>query len=349
MKHISSIIRLLLAVFRAVLVRVVHRLLCGPAVASWSWGVELRVVALRAFMAACDERGNREGRRWIEEQLDPPLPRELHGLVEAEPGVLGGVPGEWLRRTGFDDTTTLLYLHGGGYISGNPATHRHFAGRLTWAAATKTFVLDYRLAPKHRFPAALDDAIAAYEDLISSGVDPESLFVAGDSAGGGLACALLLWLRDVGHSLPAGTILFSPYTDLEHTGASISANAVTDYLPLTMGNAQPNTIYLGDHDPRDPLASPMHGDFTGLPPLLIFAGSREMILDDSIRLAEKARRDGAEVTLHIEPDMMHVWPAIIPRHPASLKAFAITAEFVRCALRPSTGDRRHPDATGDDS
>jgi len=291
--------------------------------------VELRVVALRAFVAAGAGQGSGQGHRWFEERLDPSLPRGLRGLMEVERGVAGGVSGEWLRRTGFDDTTTLLYLHGGGYVSGNPATHRRFVARLTWAAATRTFVLDYRLAPEHPFPAALDDAIAAYGDLISSGVDSESLFLAGDSAGGGLACALLLRLRDEGRLLPAGAVLFSPYTDLEHTGASISVNAATDYLPLAMGNARPNTVYLGDHDPRDPLASPMYGDFAGLPPLLIFAGSREMILDDSIRLAEKARRDGAEVTLHIEPDMMHVWPAIVPGHPASLKALAITAEFVK--------------------
>lgn len=329
MNDVWNIIRPLPAVSRAVLRRVVRRLLCGPAVASWSWGVELRVVALRAFVAAEVGQASGQGHRRFEERLDPALPRRLRGLVEVERGEVGGVPGEWVRRTGFDDTTTLLYLHGGAYVKGNPATHRRFAARLTWAAATRTFVLDYRLAPEHRFPAALDDAIAAYEDLVSSGIRPESLFVAGDSAGGGLACALLLRLRDEGRSLPAGTILFSPYTDLEHTGASISANAATDYLPLTMGNARSDTLYLGDHDPRDPLASPMYGDFTGLPPLLIFAGSCEMILDDSIRLAEKARRDGARVTLHIEPDMMHVWPAIVPRHPASLRALAITAEFVR--------------------
>ncbi len=291
--------------------------------------MELRVVALRAFVAAGAGQGSGQGRRRFEERLDPPLPRRLRGLVEVERGEVGGVSGEWMRRTGFDDTATLLYLHGGAYISGNPATHRQFAARLTWAAATRTFVLDYRLAPEHRFPAGLDDTIAAYLALISSGVDAESLFVAGDSAGGGLACALLLRLKDEGRPLPAGAVLFSPYTDLEHTGASISANAATDYLPLTMGDAQPNTLYLGDHDPRDPLVSPMYGDFSGLPPLLIFAGSREMILDDSIRLAEKARRDGAEVTLHIEPDMMHVWPAIVPGHPASLRALAITAEFVK--------------------
>lgn len=328
MERISAFWRLLITVLYAVLRRVVHRWLCGPAAASWGWGVELRVAALRALLTAGVGHGIAEGRRRIEERLDPPIPRELRGLIEVEGGVLGGVQGEWLRRTDFDDTTTLLYLHGGGYVSGSPAIYRQFVSRLTWVSGTRTFVPDYRLAPAHRFPAALDDAFAVYEGLLASGVAPEALFVAGDSAGGGLACALLLRLRDEGLPLPAGAVLFSPYTDLEHTAASISANAATDYLPLGTNGPQANTVYLGDHDPRDPLASPMYGDYTGLPPLLIFAGSREMILDDSIRLAEGARRDGAQVTLHIEPDMMHVWPAIIPGHPASRKALAIAGDFM---------------------
>lgn len=324
--ELRAAIRLLFNVAKAVLERAVHRLAHGPAVASWSWRVELRVVALRAFLSAGIAYGGRGGRGAIEHRLDPPVPRALRGLIDVEPGTLGDVDGEWVRRVGFDDATTLLYLHGGGYIGGSPATHRPLVSRLTWALKTRTFSLDYRLAPEHRFPAALDDAVTAYEALLASGVEPDSLFVAGDSAGGGLACALLLRLRDEKKPLPAGAVLFSPYTDLEHTGASIAQNASTDYLPI--GGSQVNTIYLGDHDPRDPLASPMYGDYAGIPPLLVFAGSREMILDDSIRLAKRAVDDGADVTLHIEPDMVHVWPAILPEQPASRRTLAIAAEFV---------------------
>jgi acetyl esterase/lipase len=242
--------------------------------------------------------------------------------VRAEPGEVGGVKGEWISRVDFEDDITLLYLHGGGYIGGSAATHRQFVSVLTWALGTRTFVPDYRLAPEHRFPAAVDDAVAVFE-----GLEAQHIVVAGDSAGGGLACALLLRLRDEGLDLPAGAILFSPYTDLEHTAPSIAANAATDYLPL--GVPSPNVAYLGDHDPKDPLASPIYGDFTGIPPLLVFAGSREMILDDATRLAERAASDGVSVTLHIEPDMMHVWPAILPGHPAATRAVAIAADFVR--------------------
>jgi monoterpene epsilon-lactone hydrolase len=308
-------------IFRGVLNRLVH----GPAVPTWGWSVELRVIAMRAFFRERAEDSLRT-RRLLEQRIDSPVPKRLRGLVTVQPS--GDPPGEWIRREAFSDTNVLLYLHGGGYVGGSPATHRHFTTRLTWTLQTKTFVLDYRIAPADRFPAALDDAVAAYEWLVTT-TDPGSIFVSGDSAGGGLACALLLRLRDEGRPLPAGAVLFSPYTDLEHTGASVSANARTDYLPFPSGPIPSNVAYLGDHDPRDPLVSPVHGDFARIPPLLIFAGGREMILDDSTRLADKASGDGVEVSLHVEPDMMHVWPAVLPEHPATLRALAIASDFVR--------------------
>jgi monoterpene epsilon-lactone hydrolase len=313
----KAVAKLLVITVWSVVRATVRRLICGPLVHGWSWGVELRVVALRTIFET-----SRPNRGVLEYRLDPPVPRALRTLVRVEPGEVGGVPGEWVTRAGFDDDLTLLYLHGGAYIGGSPATHRQFTCRLTWALGTKTFVPDYRLAPEHRFPEAVDDAVAVYEAL-----EQRNIVVAGDSAGGGLACALLLRLRDEGRHLPVGAILFSPYTDLEHTAASIAVNMATDYLPVEASS--PNTAYLGDHDPRDPLASPMYGNFKGIPPLLIFAGSREMILDDATRLADKAVADGASVTLHIEPDMVHVWPAILPGHPATARALAIAADFVR--------------------
>jgi monoterpene epsilon-lactone hydrolase len=317
---VATFFRLMMVVAWDLLRATMRRMFCGPAVLGWSWGVELRVVAFRSFLK--DTGKGPELRRLVERRLDPPIPRRLRGLVRVERGEVGGVAGEWIVRSDFDDTTVLLYLHGGGYIGGSPATHRQLACRLTWAFGTRTFVPDYRLAPAHRFPAALDDSVAVYEHLGATDV-----VVAGDSAGGGLACALLLRLRDQGRPLPRGAVLFSPYTDLEHTAPSIWENAATDYLPL--GTVSPNVAYLGDHDPRDPLASPMYGDFTGIPPLLIFAGGREMILDDARRLAAKAGEAGANVSLHVEPDMMHVWPAIVPEHPATTRALAVATEFVR--------------------
>jgi acetyl esterase/lipase len=168
--------------------------------------------------------------------------------------------------------------------------------------------------------------MTAYTSLLDRGVSPAHLVLAGDSAGGGLAAALLLRLRDEGSPLPAAAVLFSPYTDLAHTSESIITNASTDYLPL--GEIRPNTEYLGAHDAKDPYASPVYGEFDGIPPLLVFAGGREMILDDSVRLVERARAYGCEATLHLAPDMYHVWPALLPGHPETMVAEAKTAAFV---------------------
>lgn len=323
--------RIAVAVMLAVLGRIGRRLLRGAAVASWSWSVELRMVAVRAFLAAAREHPDPEARSRIERNIDPPLPRRLRAVMEVQSIVVAGLETELhapvdsgLSR---DPQLTLLYFHGGAYLAGNAATHRRWVSHLTWGIGATAYVPNYRLAPQHKYPAAVDDAVATYLELLSSGVRPKSLLVAGDSAGGGLATALMLRLRDEGRPLPAGGVLFSPYTDLEHRGDSVYRNRETDYLPF--GEPMVNTAYLGDHDPRDPYASPMYGHFKGIPPLLVFAGGREMILDDSTRLVEAAIRDGCPAQLHIAPDMYHVWPAFLPNHPETLRALAISAEFAR--------------------
>jgi len=321
-------LQLLAAVIIALGRGVIRRLRQGPAVPSWTWSVELRAVALRGFIMAAAAHPDPRARARLEAAYDPALPRRLRAVLRRRQETVGSVAGEWIERTGpgLRDAATLLYLHGGAYVAGSPATHREWVARLTWATGCRSYVPDYRLAPQHRFPAALDDALAVYVALLERGVSPDEIFVAGDSAGGGLAAALLLRLRDEGSPLPRGALLFSPYTDLEHTSPSIVANAATDYLPL--GEIRANTEYLGDHDAKDAYASPVHGDFTAIPPLLVFAGGREMIRDDATRLVDRARRHGCEATLHIAPDMYHVWPALLPGHPDTLVAEARAAEFV---------------------
>jgi acetyl esterase/lipase len=327
MAQIVLVLRILIAVLMAIAGRTIRRIFRGPMVPSWSWPVEMTVVGMRALVMASSRGGDREDRRVLEARLDPSLPPALRDVVAVDPGSVGAIPGEWHKRRGLlDDLYTVLYLHGGAYLSGNPATHRRFVAHLTWNTHTRAFVPDYRLAPAHPFPAALDDALAAYLGLLAEGTEPEQIVLAGDSAGGGLAAALLLRLRDEGKPLPAGTILFSPYTDLEHRGESLNRNRRTDYLPL--GDATPNNGYIGEADPRHPYISPMYGDFTGIPPMLVFAGGREMILDDSISLVEAAQRDGVDVDLIIEPDMFHVWPALIPKHAATARTLAKSAEFL---------------------
>jgi len=327
-QRVVFIAGLLWAVLQAVVRQVFHRLSHGPLVPSWAWYVELRVVGLRAFLVASARGDGRARRRTLEQQLDPPLPRSLRQIMQIEPGTVGGIPGEWVKRDhAREGDPTILYLHGGGYLAGSPATHRRFISRLTWVTRATSFAPHYRLAPEHKFPAAVEDAEAVYVGLLERGVDPDRLIVAGDSAGGGLTCALLQRLRADGHPQPAGAVLFSPYTDLEHTAPSIEQNAATDYLPL--GPVMANTFYLGEADPKHPEASPMYGDYTGVAPMLVCAGGREMIHDDATRLVEKARADGADVTLLVEEDMFHVWPALLPNHEATRRALTAVAEFVQ--------------------
>lgn len=337
MDVIAGTLRIVTAVVAAVLATILRRLLRGPTVPAWSWKVELTRSALRAFTLASALPSNRAARQRLEARLDPRLPADLKGNVEVRSDTVGGRPAERHVRVAGDltDRAVLLYLHGGAYVTGSPATHRRFVARLVWDTHTAAIVPDYRLAPRHRFPAAVDDAEAAYRDLLDSGMDHRRIVVAGDSAGGGLAVALLLRLRDRGLPQPTGAVLFSPYTDLEHTGESIRRNYRTDYLPL-VEPIRPNLEYLGDADPRTPLASPIWADLTGVAPLLVFAGGREMILDDARRLVDKARAAGVDVTFHLEGDMYHVWPALLPSHPATVRTLAVAAEWIEAAVQNSS-------------
>ncbi|MDJ0924375.1 MAG: alpha/beta hydrolase fold domain-containing protein [Acidimicrobiia bacterium] len=331
MKGVLVSLRLGLAVLWAVLRRTWHRLIHGPAIASWSWAVELRMVALRAFLDAAREHPDPQARSRLEQRIDPPLPKRLRRVLRVRKTDLAGLRAEKHEAiaTGLDPELpyVLLYLHGGGYLAGSAATHRRWVANLAWAIGAEAHVPNYRLAPEHQFPAALEDAMAAYKELLAEGVPPGRLFVGGDSAGGGLAAALLLRLRDENEPLPAGGLLFSPYADLEHTADSIRENRATDYIPSV--EIHPNTIYLGDHDPRDPYASPIYGDFDRIPPLVVFAGGREMIRDDAVRLVDAATRAGCDTVLHLAPDMYHVWPALLPNHPETLRALSLSAQYVQ--------------------
>ncbi len=305
-----------------------HRLLAGPTVAGWTWSMELRRAALAALIQkaiAQAEKGHPSARL----ALPAFVPRSLRRRVTAVEAVSGGVLGEWIRpRTGDGTGPVLLYLHGGGYVTGTPAMERAFIASIALAAgAGHVFSADYRLAPRYRFPAAVDDAVAAYRGMLEGGVDPARLVVVGDSAGGGLGMALLVRLRDGGEPLPAGAVLFSPWVDLANMAATFVSNASTDYLPPMTGRAA--VEYLGGADPTEPTASPIHADLTGLPPLLVLAGGREMILADSTRLVDRARAHGVDVELRIESDMFHVWPVVVPRHPASLRAVAVAGDWIR--------------------
>lgn len=245
----------------------------------------------------------------------------------------GRVKGEWLQLTN-DLRQTVYYLHGGGYVACSPRTHRPFTSALSRAANARVFALDYRLAPEHRFPAAVEDAVAGYRWLLDQGVDPQEIVIGGDSAGGGLAIATMVALRDAGEPLPRAAFALSPWTDLAATGRSIDANDKRD--PMFYGEAirRVAPIYFGDASPRDPLVSPIYADLSNLPPLLIYVSDTEVLLDDSTRLAERARQCGVNVELRVWSDLPHVWPIFVAfKLPESFQALSEIADFIQTASR----------------
>ena len=252
--------------------------------------------------------------------------------VKVEPVMAPRRPAEWLTPPGARADAVLFYLHGGGYVIGSPRSHRHLAAALARAAGTRALLLDYRLAPEHPFPAALDDAVAAYEWLLASGVAPGRVVIAGDSAGGGLTVATLLALRDRRLSRPAGGVCISPWVDLTNSAASYRSKAAVDPIVTLEGIAQLTQAYLGGADPKLPLVSPLYADLRGLPPLLIHVGSDEVLLDDALGLAARAREAGVDVAVREWPAMIHVWHWFQPMLDEADQAITEIGGFVKARL-----------------
>ena len=252
--------------------------------------------------------------------------------VQVHADIIGGVPGEWVRSEASPaNAPTLLYLHGGGYFACSPRTHRPISAFFAHAGFA-VFVPDYRLAPEHPFPAALDDALAAWQALRDSGRAAKHMAVAGDSAGGGLSLALLLKLRDLGQALPAAAALFSPWTDLAATGASVQENADHDAMFWAAGIPAGAAHYIGTDDARNPLISPVYGDMHGLPPLLIHCGQREILRDDGTRVAAKAQAAGVTVSLRVWDVVPHVWQIAHRLVPEGRESLAEAAAFMRAEI-----------------
>jgi len=218
----------------------------------------------------------------------------------------GGVPADWVSVDVSEPDRVVLYFHGGGYVMGSRNTHRELAGRIARAARARVLLPEYRLAPEHPFPAAVDDATACWRWLLSQGHAPEHMAIAGDSAGGGLTLATLLALKAAGDPLPACAVALSPWTDLEGSGPTAEPGAVDDPMLTADGLRSTGRDYAGA-DLRNPFAAPLHGDPAGLPPLLLQVGTREILLSDSTRFAEKSRAAGVDVTLDVEEGLIHVW------------------------------------------
>lgn len=310
-------------------------------IASWQAYVAVWTLKLRFKPALARASGNVKRMR----ELMTPAPFRVPREVTITPAQVGGIAGEWVEGPG-DGEHTLLYLHGGGYFACSAETHRP----ITVAFAQegfRVFAPNYGLAPEHPFPTAVDDAVAAWRGLTQRGDSPRKLVVAGDSAGGGLALALLVACRDRGDPLPAAAALFSPWTDLAATGDSIRQNdrRCAMFVGANMGPA--GHRYLGDEDPRNPLASPLYADLSHLPPLLIHVGSDEVLLDDSRMLAERARAAGVAVDLKIWPVVPHAWQLFYPTVPEARQSIHEASAFlVRQAVLPGEQQVMRPSGVG---
>jgi epsilon-lactone hydrolase len=273
-----------------------------------------------------------EEQRTMMDTMVPPLPDD----IATERVDASGVPAEWISAPSADASRAVLYLHGGGYVLGSITSHRELASRISRASGSRVLVIDYRLAPENPFPAAVEDATAAYRWMLQQGVAPKNAAIAGDSAGGGLTIATLVALRDAGDPLPATAVCISPWVDLTLSGESMATRAADDPMVQRAGVENMAAAYLAGADPKTPLASPFYADLKGLPPLLIQVGTAETLYDDATRLAEKARAAGVEVALEPWEGMIHVFQ-MFAMAPEALQATDRIGAFIKEAVAAPAG------------
>lgn len=254
-----------------------------------------------------------------------PLPAN----TKTTPVKIGGVGAEWVDSPKARPDHAILYLHGGGYVMGSPATHRSLAGKLSETSQARVLVLDYRMAPEAPFPAAVDDAVAAYRWLLDQGFAPAKLAVSGDSGGGGLALATMVSLRDKDVALPKAAALFSPWVDMTGTSETITSRASVDPMVQKEGLLAMAGLYLNGQDNKSPLASPLFADLRGLPPMLIHVGDHETLLDDSRALDKRAKAAGVDSTLVVWEEMIHVWQLFYPMLPEGAQSLEGMGEYLR--------------------
>lgn len=277
------------------------------------------------------------------ESLSSP-PKQVLRQVRRERASFAGVPATWFTpidppRSHTD--TTILFLHGGGYVFGSARSHTELVARIALLSPAKVLVPEYRLAPEHPFPAAIEDCVAVYRELVASGgADPSKLVIGGDSAGGGLTMAVLQKIRELEQASgepaphPAGAFLICPWVDLTAEGGSADTNVDFDWLGDGDFGDQWKEAYLNGHDPRDPLCSPAaYGDLRGLPPLLIHVGEAELLRDQVLALAKRAKEHGVDTRLVVAPDMIHVWHSFAGMFPECGRAIDEIGAFVRSVVR----------------
>ena len=276
-------------------------------------------------------KGSISEQRRRQERRARPIP--VDRTVSFDPFSIGALNAAWIAGPVTNAGThrnapVVLYLHGGAYALGSLATHRAFLGRFATATRTRVLALEYRLAPEHPFPAALEDAVAAYRWLVATGVGPTEIVIAGDSAGGGLALATILLLRDAGEPLPVCAVCLSPWLDLTLSCASIDSNAKSDPILGREVLERYARLYADGNDAHAPLISPLFADLSGLPPILLHVGSDEILLDEAVALADTARAAGLECELEVWPGMFHVFQ-MIPFLRQSGAALGKAARFIK--------------------
>jgi len=260
------------------------------------------------------------------------MENRLPAGLRVEPFTLAGMHAEWLIPAGADKEKVILYMIGGGYVSGSCNDHRTLVAKVAQGTGIAVLMFDHRLAPEHPYPAALDDALTAYRWLLDGGTSPENILIMGESAGGGLCLTTLLAIRDQGLPLPVAGVALSPWTDLKLTGESYRTKTNVCISPEGM-NVVCSKYYVGDHDPTEPWISPLYGDLHGLPPLYINVGDYETMRDDSTRFAAKAKAAGVDTTLVVGEKMVHCYPLMAPLFPEATQALNEICAFIRSQLR----------------
>lgn len=309
-----------------------RRLRHGPAHPGWSWRYETLVQLLRGTLRRLATLPARDQRTGWEARV---LPHPVLRRVASRPVIAGGVPARWVTPVAGAGAPVVLYLHGGSYIYGSARTHGELVARLAIAARARVLLAEYRLAPEHPFPAAVDDALAAYRWLLERGVEPGRVVIAGDSAGGGLAVATLAAARDAGLPMPAGAALISPWVDLAADAGDMRAAEAWDWGETWMFDRW-SSAYLGPRgDARDPLASPAHADLRGLPPLLVQVGGAELLRRQVEAFAARARAAGVELTLEVWDGEVHGWHTLAALHRPGRAAIDRVGGFVRARAEPA--------------
>ena len=328
MRRLGLWLRVGVAVVMGLAERSARRLRKGPTLPSWIWAEELFVAAYRAALKASARDVDLLAARGRGLQL--PLRRDLRRGLSVSTERLAGVEAERYQPRG-EHHGTILYLHGGGFVSGSAGLERQVAAERSATLQCETWNVSYRLAPRHPFPAALDDVVTAYEALIARGADPTRTILYGGSAGAGLALATLVKLRDQGLPMPLGAVLLWPYADMTFSGPSVHDNSSIDVLDLEALAPVWGPAYVGDADPSDPLVSPALADLTGLPALLIVAGTAESLLSCARQIDANARAAAVDVQLMEFPEKVHGW-MLLPRLPATRQARTQIDSWVRTRL-----------------